>query len=119
MGVLALRDVFEECAHPCMRRHPIVVSPKLGVASGMVTSSHRREWPSIEMRTSLPAYPAGDRGFESRSLQRGVCEPSVPQRRSGTEGSNPLPSSGESGANLDEHDDKAGDHKRAEVGLSS
>src|SRR5438105_6146966 len=58
-GGLALRDVFEECAHPCMRRHPIVPSPKLGVTSGMVTSSHRREWASIEMRTSLPAYPAG------------------------------------------------------------
>src|SRR5438874_4969045 len=54
-GGLALRDVFEECAHPCMRRHPIVLSPKLGVTSGMVTSSHRREWASIEMRTSLPA----------------------------------------------------------------
>jgi hypothetical protein len=69
-GGLALRDVFEECAHPCMRRHPIVLSPKLGVTSGMVTSSHRREWASIEMRTSLPAYPAGNRRFESRSLQR-------------------------------------------------
>ena len=29
--------------------------------------------------------------FESISLQRRVCEPSVPQRRSGTEGSNPVP----------------------------
>src|SRR5205807_9223643 len=75
-GGLALRDVFEESAHPCMRRHPIVLSPKLGVTSGMVTSSHRREWASIEMRTSLPAYPAG------------------------TEGSNLTPSSGESPANL-------------------
>jgi len=40
-----------------MRWHPIVLSPKLGVTSGTVTSSHRREWASIEMRTSLPAHP--------------------------------------------------------------
>src|ERR1700680_2901124 len=74
-GGLALRDVFEECAHPCMRRHPIVLSPKLGVTSGMVTSSHRREWASIEMRTSL-----------------------LPTLR-GTEGSNLAPSASESAAN--------------------
>src|SRR5436853_2999676 len=77
-GGLALRDVFEECAHPGMRRQPIVLSPKLGVTSGMVTSSHRREWASIEMRTKPPCLPGGDRGFESRSLHRRVeCEPEL------------------------------------------
>jgi hypothetical protein len=75
-GGLALRDVFEECAHPCRRRHPIVLSAKLGVTSGMVTSSRRREWASIEMPTSLPAHPAG------------------------TEDSNLAPSTGESVADL-------------------
>src|SRR5580700_4872654 len=33
-GDLALRDVLEECPHPCMRRHPIVLSPKFGVTIG-------------------------------------------------------------------------------------
>jgi hypothetical protein len=74
-GGLALRDVFEECAHPCMRRHPIVLSPKLGATSGMVTSSHRRN------------------GRQSK------CGPaSLPTRRE-TEGSNLAPSRGESKTN--------------------
>src|SRR3984893_11040699 len=33
-GDLALRDVLEECPHPCMHRHPIVLSPKFGVTIG-------------------------------------------------------------------------------------
>src|SRR5271155_353282 len=39
-GDLALRDILEECAHPCMRRQPIALFQSS--RSGMVTSSRRR-----------------------------------------------------------------------------
>src|ERR1700720_68009 len=71
-GGLPLRDVFEECAHPCMRRHPIVLSPKLGhVGHGHLLAPTRR---------------------------MGVNR-NADQLLRGTEGSNLAPSSGESGAN--------------------
>src|ERR1700730_14491042 len=47
--------------------------------------------PSCETVSKTGAGLLGNRRVESISLQRGVCEPSVPQRRSGTEGSNPVP----------------------------
>jgi len=44
-----------------------------------------RRWPSAKAQSEISEpnpYRARNRKFESISLQRGVCEPSVPQRRS-------------------------------------
>jgi len=92
MGGLALRNVFEECAHPCMRRHPIVLSPKLGGTSGIVTSSHRREWASIKMRTSPCGGPR----------VRISLPPAVSQQRTVSAAGQRAPSDGEHQANRPE-----------------
>ena len=70
-------------------------------AKGPFQGSSRvpQPWQDLNASRALKTRLFGDRRFESFFLQRRVCEPSVPQRRSGTEGSNPVPSSKESATN--------------------
>src|SRR2546429_71035 len=51
--------------------------------SGAVASSPRREWASIEMRSSLPAHPAGTEGSNLTLSSGGSTANPIPRSDSG------------------------------------
>src|SRR5260370_42449580 len=85
------------------------ISPGRGGAGEEIVNAHlslgleiipivHRNYDGWTIRWSLPApRPTRDHEFESDFLQRRVCEPSVPKRRCGTDGSNAVHSAKERG----------------------
>ena len=79
------------------------INRAIWVAISAGPSPPRRHRPPSWGRTAgskTAALQTGDRGFESRSLQRRVARTTPVAYPPGTDGSNPFPSSSESSANL-------------------